>query len=590
MSGAAVNVTNTHAPRPLSQIVAGAGVAASVPDDVLVSDITLDSRAVSPGALFLACKGLTHHGLEFAQQAVTRGARAVLFEQVEDAPVAAPEFGSEIFVAGVPELSRHVGAIADRFFDSPSQSLTVVGVTGTNGKTTSAYLLAQALELCGRPSGYIGTLGHGKPGALIPSEHTTADAVSVHRRLARFRDEGAECVAMEVSSHALDQGRVNGVRFNTAVFTNLTRDHLDYHGTMEAYGAAKARLFPPTGLALQVINVDDPFGAELAFRRSVARLIVTARTVESASRLDDRDVFVRASRYEATPAGLAIDIESSWGSARLSVPLIGEFNVDNVLGVLAVLVGWNIPLDQAAKVLGQCRAPSGRMEIFGGQQGRPLVVVDYAHTPDALSKALHAARKHTRGKLSVVFGCGGDRDKGKRPLMGRVAVDLADEVIITDDNPRTEDAAQIVADILVGATLGASLPQAGSAAPRTSATTTQVDASSSAQGRAVPPQAEAASDAHGRAAPVQIEASVGAQGRVAPTQVDVAATPAGQTSRLLIEHDRARAIALAIEKSAADDVVLVAGKGHEDYQIIGTTRRPFSDQAVVRRQLEGERA
>jgi UDP-N-acetylmuramoyl-L-alanyl-D-glutamate--2,6-diaminopimelate ligase len=505
--------------RPLAELLRGLSASpvrpGGVPQDLLISDITLDSRAVTPGSLFLACKGRTHHGLKFAEQAVARGARAVLFET--DAAVSVPHFGSEIFVAEVPELSRQAGVLADRFFGSPSQALTVVGITGTNGKTTSAWLLAQALQLCGRPAAYMGTIGYGRPPAVTATEHTTSDAVTVHRHLAACRALGAECVAMEVSSHALDQDRVAGVRFNTAAFTNLTRDHLDYHGTMEAYGSAKARLFTWPGLANRVINVDDAFGAQLAHdglagQLSPARLVITTRRggdVTNVGALRQAQ-FVRATQVTLGPAGLTTRIESSWGSGELVASLVGDFNVENLLTVLGVLLAWNIPFAEAVRALAQCKAASGRMEMFGGGGQAPLVIVDYAHTPDGLAKALSAARRHCRGKLRVVFGCGGDRDPGKRPEMGRIAAELADDLIVTDDNPRTEDPALIVAGILGG-------------------------------------------------------------------------IPQNTPSRVV--HDRALAIHESLECSGPDDVIVIAGKGHEDYQIYGTTRRHFSDQEIVRAEL-----
>jgi UDP-N-acetylmuramoyl-L-alanyl-D-glutamate--2,6-diaminopimelate ligase len=506
----------------------------AVPAELRVNDVTLDSRAVTAGSLFLACRGRTHHGLKFASEAIARGAKAVLYESSGPGePLQPPEriaaqLGNGIFVAAVPQLSRHVGVIADRFFAAPSQALTVAGITGTNGKTTCAWLLTQALQHVNRPAAYMGTLGYGVPPKLTTTEHTTSDAVSVHRQLAELRQLGAECVCMEVSSHAVDQERVAGVRFNTAAFTNLTRDHLDYHGTMEAYGAAKARLFDWPSLANRIVNIDDPFGAKLALRTSQARLVVTSRTCGAglgtsaragAGSIPGADTstiphsgFVRAVRTVPESAGLRIAVASSWGETELKVPLVGEFNVDNVLTVLAVLLSWGIPLGRASGALEQCRAPSGRMELFGGTRAAPLAIVDYAHTPDALAKALQGARLHCRGRLRVVFGCGGDRDAGKRPLMGAIATELADEVIVTDDNPRTEDPARIVADILDGVTDKATLE---------------------------------------------------------------------------VEHDRARAIALALRRSSPEDVVLIAGKGHEDYQIHGELRRAFSDQAVVSAELAG---
>jgi len=491
-------------PRPLAELTAGMLDAAPA---LAVSDVTLDSRTARPGSLFLACRGRTQHGLAFAPQAVARGATAVLYEaDAADVP-ALPPLGEDVYVARVPALSQRCGTIADRFFDAPSAQLAIAGLTGTNGKTTSAWLLAQALQHCGREAAYTGTLGFGRPGALTDSGFTTPDVVSVHRQLATLRGLGADCVAMEVSSHALDQDRVAGVRFHTAAFTNLTRDHLDYHGTMEAYFAAKRRLFAWPDLAVRVINVDDPWGARLAALDDAARLVTTSRASSPAT-----GEFVRARAVAATARGLEVAVESSWGAAPLAVPLIGDFNVENVLTVLGILLAWDVPLATAAAALARCTAPAGRMEVFGGAPGQPLAIVDYAHTPDALAKALRACRAHCRGRLAVVFGCGGDRDRGKRPQMGRIAEELADSILVTDDNPRTEDPAVIVGEIL-----------AGLHAPQLAG----------------------------------------------------------------VEHDRAAAIRRALEGAGEGDVVLVAGKGHEDYQICGTERRWFSDQAVLREALGG---
>ena len=511
----------TTPPARLAELTAGLIAA---PATVEVSDVTLDSRAASPGALFLACRARSggRHGAQFAGEALARGARAVLYEPLPGAlelveagvrNVTRGNPGREVFVAPVPELAHRAGIIADRFFGRPSHALTVAGITGTNGKTTCAWLLAQALNNCRRPAAYMGTLGFGFPGTLAATEHTTADVVSVHRRLAAMRALGADVVSMEVSSHALDQDRVGGVRFHTAAFTNLTRDHLDYHGTMTAYGAAKARLFAWPDLLARVINVDDEFGAQLAGQLSAAQLVITTRGGGTAAAPSGAKV-VRAVRVDAAVSGLSIDVESSWGVARLNVPLIGEFNADNALTVLAVLLAWELPLAQATAALESCRAAPGRMEAFGGRDSTPLAIVDYAHTPDALAKALRAARLHCRGRLRVVFGCGGDRDPGKRPMMGRIAAELADETIVTDDNPRGEPPEQIVRQILAG------IPRAAAAR---------------------------------------------------------------------VDHDRARAIRATLEQSGPQDVVLVAGKGHEEYQIYGDERRPFSDQSVARAALEAMR-
>ena len=525
--------------RSLAEITAGV---ANVPPGLMVSDVTIDSRAVKPGSLFLACRGQKHHGLDFAAQVIAQGASAVLFDPesagLQQAPEAAARAAAQapnVFFAGVPKLNQHVGTIADRFFGSPYSALSIAGITGTNGKTTCAFVLAQALTHCGRPSAYSGTIGYGVPHALKATAHTTSDAVTVHRQLDELRELGAECVGMEVSSHALEQGRVNGVRFHIAVFTNLTRDHLDYHGTMEKYGAAKALLFESTGLVARVINVDDEFGARLAEYPSSAHLVVTTRK-EPATLAQ----FVRSTHVRAETSGLVIGIESSWGVGEVAVPFIGDFNVDNVLTVLATLLAWGVPLVDAANALAKCRPPSGRMELFGGREAQPLAVVDYAHTPDALSKALRASRLHCKGRLHVVFGCGGDRDPGKRPLMGTIAAELADTIVITDDNPRTEDPRRIVADICSG------LRSAGKGE--------------------------------------FLGGGTGASGSV--PRIGAPAVPLMvRATGVRVEHDRRRAITTTLDDAAAGDVVLVAGKGHEDYQIYGTEYRPFSDQAVIREYL-----
>ena len=495
--------------RPLAELTGGL---IDTPPPLEIRDVTLDSREASPGALFLACRGRARHGLAFAAEAAARGARAVLYEPPAESAGQLEALDPTVFVAAVPQLAARAGVIADRFFGRPSRQLTVIAVTGTNGKTTCAWLSAQALARCGRPAGYMGTLGAGVPGALAATAHTTSDAVTVHRRLAELRMQGAGWVGMEVSSHALDQDRIAGVRVHTAAFTNLTRDHLDYHGTMDAYGRAKTRLFEIETLVSRVINIDDEFGAALAARADRGRLIATTR--RASARLPAQAHWVRGVHTRLQSAGMQIRVASSWGETDLAAPLIGDFNADNALTALGILLAADVPLQEACAALRECRAAPGRMEAFGGDAGRPLAIVDYAHTPDALAKALRNARRHCRGRLRVVFGCGGDRDSGKRPMMGRIAAELADEIILTDDNPRTEPPERITADILAGI--------------------------------------------------------------------------AGHGAR--IEHDRGRAIREALAGSAAADVVLIAGKGHETYQIYGAERRPFSDQAVVRAALGLEAA
>jgi len=346
----------------------------------------------------------------------------------------------------VPGLRRNLGAMADRFHAAPSRSLRVIGVTGTNGKTSTVQLVTQALDRAGEPSGSIGTLGAGLHGRIAQGERTTPDVIRVHALLAAMRDAGARNVAMEVSSHALDQGRVDGVRFNLGVFTNLTRDHLDYHGTMEAYGDAKARLFAWPGLEAAVVNLDDEFGHVLFARipAGVNRIGVSSRGQAQAT-LRAEDIGLRAE---------GVRFELAEGAERQAVqsPLLGRFNVDNLLAVAGVLraIGW--PLRQVADALEALDPVPGRMARLGGDAGTPLVVVDYAHTPDALEQALASLRGHTQGRLLCVFGCGGERDRGKRPQMAAIAEALAERVYVTDDNPRREDGDAIVAEIVAGFT------------------------------------------------------------------------------------------------------------------------------------------
>ncbi|MGE5171923.1 MAG: UDP-N-acetylmuramoyl-L-alanyl-D-glutamate--2,6-diaminopimelate ligase, partial [Rudaea sp.] len=408
----------------------------------------------------------------------------------------------------VPELRSSIGPIASAVHRHPSRALWMVGVTGTNGKTSCAYWTAQALGRLGRRTALMGTLGNGFIGAIAPSPNTTPDACVLHELLARWLADGAHAVAMEVSSHALDQRRVDGVAFDVALFTNLTRDHLDYHATMEAYGAAKARLFDFPGLHAAVVNAADAFGRELIARsRAQGRNVLAYGT-------DDADIV--ATHVETTAAGMTLAIRAPSGTGRLATPLVGAFNVQNLLGVLGVLLASDVALEDALEALGHVTAPPGRMERQGGEAD-PLVVVDYAHSPDALAQVLAALRPAVRdgGRLTCVFGCGGDRDRGKRAPMGAVAGRLADRVIVTNDNPRSEDPRAIAEGIVAG---------------------------------------------------------------LAPVTRDFE-----------VELDRARAIEQAIVDAREGDVVLVAGKGHEDYQEANGERLAFSDAGCVARVLARRR-
>jgi len=471
---------------------------AGVPRDLAVTGLVQDSRAVRQGDAFVAvgpvANDMASHGLRFAKQAMQAGAVAVLFE-----PPAPVEWPAPVDAIAVPQLQARIGAIADRFHGSPSRQMTVVGVTGTNGKTSTVQLLSQAWTLRGTTSGSIGTLGAGLHGHVVPTGFTTPLVLQLHALLAQLRDAGASAVAMEVSSHALHQGRVDGVHFDVAVFTNLTRDHLDYHGDMRAYGEAKARLFQWPGLRAAVLNLDDAFGREL-----LAALPPGTHGVGVSSRGAQADV--RAENIVLDAGGIAFDLLLGDARFELRSPLLGRFNVDNLLAVAGVLHALGDAPEAIADTLAQLEPVAGRMTRLGGDGVLPLVVIDYAHTPDALEQALASLRAHAHGRLVCVFGCGGERDRGKRPQMAAIAERGADRVIVTDDNPRSEDGDGIVAEIMAGF-------------------------------------ADAAT--------------------------------------VIVERDRAAAIARAIGAAGPGDIVLIAGKGHEPYQEIGGVRHPFDDVEVA---------
>jgi UDP-N-acetylmuramoyl-L-alanyl-D-glutamate--2,6-diaminopimelate ligase len=406
---------------------------------IVVSGLTLDSRRVRRGDAFFALRGTQGHGIEFAASAVQRGAQVVLAEApaVEMAPLDVP-------LLWIDGLHGQVSEIAARFYDRPAEAMRVIGVTGTNGKTSCVQLLGQALTLLGHRAATIGTLGAGVHGQLREGERTTPDAISVQGLLADFREAGVSHVTMEVSSHALEQARVAAVDFEVAAFTNLTRDHLDYHGSMEAYGAAKAKLFAWPGLQSAVINIDDVFGREL-----VAQLPADVKPLR-VSMDDESDAEIVASAITTSAEGLAFHLRTPWGTRALSSRLLGRFNVANLLIVVACLGALGEPFERIVAAVEKLQPVNGRMSRLGGLHGLPLVVVDYAHTPDALEQALTAVRAHCAGRLICVFGCGGERDAGKRPLMGAIAARLADIAIVTDDNPRGEDGDAIVAQIVAG--------------------------------------------------------------------------------------------------------------------------------------------
>ncbi len=469
--------------------------------DLAVTGLVMDSREVRPGDAFVAIAGFGAHGLNFVDAAREAGAAAILFEPPAPDTLPAPE--DAIPVTG---LRARMGTMADTFHEHPSAAMTTVGVTGTNGKTSTVQLLAQAWTLRGEKAGTVGTLGAGIWPKIVPTGFTTPLVLRMHALLAELRDEGAQAVAMEVSSHALDQGRVDGVQFDVGVFTNLTRDHLDYHGDMASYGAAKARLFDWPGLRAAAVNLDDAFGRELfaAVGGKVRAVGFSSRGAAGAS--------VRANDVQLDGSGIRFLLDAGGQAHQVRSPLLGRFNVDNLLGVAATLFALGMAPAVVADTLSQLAPVDGRMNRLGGDVSDhgmrlPLVVIDYAHTPDALEQALASLRAHTVGTLACVFGCGGERDRGKRPQMAAIAERLADTVIVTDDNPRNEDGDVIVADILAGF---------------------------------------------------------------------------ADAPRVVVQRDRAAAIAQALAAAGPDDVVLVAGKGHEPYQDIAGVRHAFDDTAVAR--------
>ncbi len=486
----------------LSQLVAGI-TDVTPAQDCVVTGLSLNSKKLQPGEVFVALSGMRRHGADFILQAVDAGASAVLCEQSEGLP---EYWELPIPVLVIAALDQQLGRIASRFYGHPSRDMTIVGVTGTNGKTTCTQLLAQALSdqhLCG----VIGTLGYGLYNKLENGLFTTPNAIEVHRLLACMRDAGASYVVMEVSSHGLEQGRVGGVAFDVAVFTNLTRDHLDYHGDMKNYGAAKKRLFKVQGLKHAVVNTDDAFGRAL-LRELTGHMGLTAYSLELEHGLPDNPL-ISGSDIQLSRDGFSMWVRDAKGSVNVKSSLLGRFNAGNLLAVYGVLSWLGFSRHLIAARLQKCTPVLGRMERFNGE-GLPLVVVDYAHTPDAIEQALNALREHCTGKLWCLFGCGGERDKGKRPLMGALAESLADKLILTDDNPRHEDSARIIVDILSGV---------------------------------------------------------------------------NNKSDVKIIANRAEAIEYVASRATVSDVVLIAGKGHEDYQLIADETLSFSDRDEVVKQL-----
>ena len=477
---------------------------------VKINRLVTDSRMVVQGDTFVAYPGGQLDGRQFIAQAIAQGANAVIW----DAHNFKWNPAWQVPNLAVTDLRLQAGAIAAQVYGHPSEKLWMVGITGTNGKTSCSHWLAQAFNALGRKTAMIGTLGNGFPSHLQSTLNTTPDAIRVHGLLAEFLQQDAQLVAMEVSSHALEQGRVNAVKYDVALLTNLSRDHLDYHGDMQSYAAAKRRLFDWQHLKFAVLNLDDAFGSDLAEQLQDAAVEVIGyglsdQALQQAERQGLRMVF--GGELQLNAQGSRMQVHTSWGGGALHSPLLGRFNAENLLATLAVLLVSDVSLQDALGEVAQLRSVPGRMQTLGGA-GRPAVVVDYAHTPDALEKVLHTLREVTTpggGKLICVFGCGGDRDRGKRPMMGTVAGKLADLSIVTSDNPRSEKPQEIITAIV-----------------------------------------------------------------------------SAMSNCYEVVEDRAQAIARAINAAQASDTVLIAGKGHEDYQEIMGVKYPFSDMAVAQHSLE----
>lgn len=468
-------------------------------DTVPAIDITglhNDSRSIQPNHLFLAYPGAVADGRLYCQQAIDNGAVAIAYEST-NLPCAFKLSNSVVFIP-IEQLADKLSAIACRFYDNPTKQLSITGVTGTNGKTTIAYQLAQAYHLLGLKSAYIGTIGQGDVHALKPLSNTTPDGLCLHHLFAEYKQAQVKQVCMEVSSHALCQQRVAFIHFKQAIFTNLSHDHLDYHHTMQAYAQAKALLFATPSLKWAIVNYDDAYA-------SLMTQHIPARCEKLTYGLDSNaDVY--AFNWIMDKTGTTFDVVSAWGQHTVHVKTLGMFNLYNSLAIFSSLLADGFKVEDVIEVMSQLQACVGRMELVAQE---PSVIVDYAHTPDALQKVLLTLRQLQPERLWVVFGCGGDRDKTKRPIMGNIASQLADVVILTSDNPRSEDPFSILHDIACG-----------------------------------------------------IESNA---------------------THLIQIEDRQQAIEYALKNATKQDIILIAGKGHEDYQQIGHQRFEFSDQKMVRK-------
>jgi UDP-N-acetylmuramoyl-L-alanyl-D-glutamate--2,6-diaminopimelate ligase len=482
--------------------------------DVEIKGLTLDSRETKPGDLFFAYLGKTLDGKQFIDQAIAQGACAILCDTAKSSniknfktldPAVKPRDDGQknsIPIIGIPNLIEKIGLIATNFYNNPSREMLVIGITGTNGKTSTSYLLANALQKLGKKVGLIGTLGYGTIDALNPSIYTSPSPIMLQRILHDFKQQNIDTVVMEVSSHSLQQKRCAGVNIKFGTFTNLTHDHLDYHKTMEEYAAAKEQLFTMPSIQHGIFNLDDPIGLSW-FKQFKNNFKVFGYTLKSKS---DKNI-IAAKNIQAHPDGICANIISPWGKGELKSALLGHFNITNLLAVISNLCLIGYDLNKVLAIIPTLQSVPGRMQVLGGKN-KPLVVVDFSHTPDALQHALQTLREHCHGKLFCMFGCGGDRDRDKRPKMAKIAEQLADQIIVTNDNVRFEDPQQIANDILAGFT---------------------------------------------------------------------------KPDKVIVELDRVKAIQLAIQQASSRDIILLAGKGHEPYQIIGDKRLPYSDIEIVKK-------
>lgn len=475
--------------------------------DVEITSLALDSRKVSEGCLFFAIPGLHQDGIDYIPQAIENGANAILCEESIDLFNQADiitDSGKQVPIYAVPHLSLHIGSLASKYFGYPSHQFNLIGVTGTNGKSSTVYFIAQALSLLHEKCAMLGTIGNGFINQLKQSQYTTADAIALQTTFAEYVSEKVTTVAMEVSSHGLAQGRVNGCAFDIAAFTNLTHDHLDYHGDMHHYGLAKRKLFLLPGLRYAIFNIDDAFGEQL-YQEFRDKLTCYAISMQTPSAKIPNESLLQIVRIEQQPTGITFSVVTPWGNATISTSLFGKFNLVNLLITMSCLALMQTPWVTILAIMPQLSGVPGRMQLLQ-KKGQPKVIIDYAHTPDALEKALIALADHQFGRIWCVFGCGGDRDKTKRPLMGQIAQRYANQVIITSDNPRSEAPELIIQDILQGM---------------------------------------------------------------------------ASQSGTIIQADRREAIELALQQADENDVILVAGKGHETYQEMAGIRYPFSDKSVV---------